>query len=169
MGSDTSSRRQIPAIRTTEGTHPAGSEWTRNPIPDRDYYFSGPLGLSGHGPFSWNIIDEYRLPELADGDYTLSWRWDCEGSQQVWANCADITIIGGSPAPPPAQRLRQSQRLHRCPHQHPPTSVRSMSPCAAIAASLARTSRVARRMVVAGSLQAREATRPGATIPRRPS
>jgi len=101
-GSDTSSRREIPAIRTTEGTHPAGSQWTRNPIPDRDYYFPAPLGLSGHGPFSWNIIDEYRLPELADGDYTLSWRWDCEGSQQVWANCADITIIGGSPAPPPA-------------------------------------------------------------------
>jgi len=100
-GSDTSSRREIPALRTTEGTYPSGSEWTRNPIPDRDYYFDGPLGYSGHGPFSWNLIDEYYLPQLPSGDYTLSWRWDCEGSQQVWANCADITIVGGGPTPAP--------------------------------------------------------------------
>merc|ERR1711998_723263 len=105
-GSDKSSRREIPAVRSTVGTFPAGSEWTRNPIPDRDDSpISPPLGLIGHGPFSWNIIDEYTLPaDLPNGDYALSWRWDCEESPQIWANCADITVTGGgppSPSPPP--------------------------------------------------------------------
>lgn len=107
-GSDKSSRREIPATRSTVGTFPAGSEWTRNPIPDReDSPISPPLGLIGHGPFSWNIIDEYAIPaDLPSGNYALSWRWDCEESPQIWANCADITITGGgppspSPAPPP--------------------------------------------------------------------
>jgi len=101
-GSDKSSRREFTATRTTEGTYPSGSEWTKNPIPDRDYYFDGPLGYTGHGPHSFNLVDEYQLPNLPSGDYTLSWRWDCEGSQQVWANCADITIQGGGPSPAPA-------------------------------------------------------------------
>merc|ERR1711865_1171548 len=56
----------------------------------------------GHGPFSWNIIDEYAIPaDLPSGDYALSWRWDCEESPQIWANCADITITGGGPPSPP--------------------------------------------------------------------
>jgi len=95
-GSDKGSRREIPALRTSVGTHPVGSEWTRNPIPDRQEFFTPPLGLYGHGPFPWNIVDKYAVPQLANGDYTLSWRWDCEETQQVWANCADITIQGGS-------------------------------------------------------------------------
>jgi len=104
-GSDKSSRREIPAKRGSVGTFPAGSEWTRNPIPDRsDSPLTPPLGLVGHGPFSWNIIDEYAIPaDLPSGDYALSWRWDCEESPQIWANCADITITGGGPpAPTPA-------------------------------------------------------------------
>jgi len=102
-GSDKSSRREISAKRTSVGTFPAGSEWTRNPIPDRsDSPLTPPLGLIGHGPFSWNIIDEYAIPaDLPSGDYALSWRWDCEESPQIWANCADITITGGGPPSPP--------------------------------------------------------------------
>jgi hypothetical protein len=30
---------------------------------------------------------------LPAGEYVLSWRWDVEQSPQVWANCADITIV----------------------------------------------------------------------------
>lgn len=102
QGSDKSSRREIPAVRSSVGTFPAGSEWTRNPIPDReDSPISPPLGLIGHGPFPWNIIDEYAIPaDLPSGDWALSWRWDCEESPQIWTNCADITIVNGSPPSP---------------------------------------------------------------------
>jgi len=99
-GSDTHSRREIQARRTRVGTFPIGSEWTMNPIPDREEFFTPPLGLFGHGPFAWNIIDEYQIPRLTPGDYTLSWRWDCEESPQIWTNCADITIVDG-PFPTP--------------------------------------------------------------------
>jgi hypothetical protein len=150
---------EIPRLTVTEGTHPAGSEWARNPIPtclmmDRSECaglqddeliqcaqsaagygiaqcppnmteFDEPLpGLSGHMPFwlsqispdvpQWSnvvaplsgqismgfpfsIIDEVVVPEdLPEGDYLLSWRWDCEQSSQVWQNCADIRVVAKS-------------------------------------------------------------------------
>ena len=35
-----------------------------------------------------------RVPaHLASGEYVLGWRWDCELTAQVWAACADITIV----------------------------------------------------------------------------
>ena len=35
-----------------------------------------------------------RVPaELPAGEYVLGWRWDCEMSSQVWASCADITLV----------------------------------------------------------------------------
>ena len=55
-----------------------------------------PCQCSGWGIgdlFRLEIVDTLRLPEdLAAGDYVLGWRWDCEESTQVWANCADVTI-----------------------------------------------------------------------------
>jgi len=42
--------------------------------------------------FKFNIIDKVQVPDLAPGDYVLSFRWDTEQTPQVWANCADITI-----------------------------------------------------------------------------
>lgn len=33
FGGDEKNRTAIPAVRTTEGTYPAGSQWTKNPIP----------------------------------------------------------------------------------------------------------------------------------------
>merc|ERR1712232_980532 len=50
-------------------------------------------------PFS--IYDRVKVPNLPDGDYTLSWRWDCDVTKQVWLNCGDITIKGSSPVPTP--------------------------------------------------------------------
>ena len=39
------------------------------------------------------ITDRVRIPQgLAPGDYVLSWRWDCEETAQIWANCADVVI-----------------------------------------------------------------------------
>merc|ERR1712054_476091 len=43
--------------------------------------------------FSFNIIDRVQIPaDLTPGDYVLSFRWDCEQTPQIWANCADVTI-----------------------------------------------------------------------------
>ena len=47
--------------------------------------------------FPFSIVDLILVPEdLEEGDYLLSWRWDCEQSSQVWQNCADIRIVNGS-------------------------------------------------------------------------
>lgn len=133
----------IQASRTSLGTFPADSQWTRNPIapcwgdvggastpfqfpeinqckrtqfpailqdvvPARPPYFPLP-GLYGYGVgsigraiawdyftdrFKFHIVDKVHVPEeLPAGEYVLSWRWDVEQSPQVWANCADITIV----------------------------------------------------------------------------
>ena len=40
-----------------------------------------------------NIVDKVIVPKyLAAGEYLLSWRWDAEQSNQIWQNCADVTI-----------------------------------------------------------------------------
>jgi hypothetical protein len=40
------------------------------------------------------IVDEVTIPKhLAEGEYVLGWRWDCEQSPQVWASCADVVIV----------------------------------------------------------------------------
>jgi hypothetical protein len=44
--------------------------------------------------FRFNIIDTVEVPaDLPSGEYMLSFRWDCEQTSQVWAQCADITVI----------------------------------------------------------------------------
>jgi len=43
--------------------------------------------------FRFNIIDTVEVPaNLPIGDYMVSFRWDCEQTPQVWAQCADITV-----------------------------------------------------------------------------
>lgn len=57
----------------------------------------------GHDPLhkqdlfhDYSVVDRLVLPEdLPEGDYLLSWRWDCEETTQIWQNCADIHISGG--------------------------------------------------------------------------
>lgn len=45
------------------------------------------------GNFNYYFVDQLQVPShLTAGDYTLSWRWDCEETPQVWNSCADITI-----------------------------------------------------------------------------
>jgi hypothetical protein len=64
---------------------------------------------SGHGFLvgesnAFSIMDEVQVPNTP-GDYVLSWRWDCEQTDQVWNSCADITVaahIPPTPAPTPA-------------------------------------------------------------------
>lgn len=49
---------------------------------------------SGQFPFDVQIVDAVKVPaHLAPGEYVLGFRWDCEKSAQVWASCADITVV----------------------------------------------------------------------------
>lgn len=49
------------------------------------------VGIEG---FSYSIMDEVKIPDdLEEGDYFLSWRWDCEQSPQIWQQCADIRLV----------------------------------------------------------------------------
>jgi hypothetical protein len=44
--------------------------------------------------WNFNIVDLVEVPaDIEPGEYVMSWRHDCEQSAQVWASCADITII----------------------------------------------------------------------------
>jgi len=49
---------------------------------------------------AFSIVDKVVVPNLPDGTYMLSWRWDCEQTAQIWQNCADIEIKGDAPKPP---------------------------------------------------------------------
>merc|ERR1719152_217349 len=122
-GANESSRTAIPAIRTSTGTFPANSQWTRNPIPA----CKGPLGGGGgakggdcagsqfppplpgvygfYAPTlanpwaktrldSWSVVDKVLVPaSLPAGDYVLSYRIDCEQTPQVWNQCADVRLV----------------------------------------------------------------------------
>jgi len=94
-----STRVATAAVRVTEGTVPAGSTWARNPLPNEPDWpeWPPPGGYWGHQNIPFNIFDRVKVPaHLAAGTYSLSWRWDCEQTKQVWANCADVEIVSGA-------------------------------------------------------------------------
>merc|ERR1712039_997758 len=108
------------AMRTSTGTFPPNSQWTRNPIPGcynektgpfangADGVCSGPQfpppapGLYGFSPIpilgfaqmpDHHIVDLVQVPRnIASGDYVLSFRYDCEQTSQVWNQCGDVRI-----------------------------------------------------------------------------
>lgn len=41
----------------------------------------------------YQIVDLVKVPDLPVGDYALSFRWDCEQTPQIWAQCANIKIV----------------------------------------------------------------------------
>merc|ERR1712118_59426 len=52
------------------------------------------FGIEG---FSFSVMDKVKVPEhLEEGEYLLSWRWDCEQSPQIWQQCADIRLLKAS-------------------------------------------------------------------------
>jgi len=72
---------------------PPGMTQFPEPLPGVSGY-SGAYANRQGLPFS--IVDEVQVPaELEAGDYLLSWRWDCEQTQQIWQNCADVRIVVG--------------------------------------------------------------------------
>merc|ERR1719469_1113641 len=109
---DVPGRVAIPAIRTGSGTTPAGSQWTRNPIPgcsdlncSNGPEFAPPVPGAYGFKFGHagdlkrlHIVDRVKVPAgLAPGDYVVSFRWDCEETPQVWNTCSDIRISAGVP------------------------------------------------------------------------
>jgi len=61
------------------------------------------MGFLIGGPTAFSIVDEVQVPS-EKGEYVLSWRWDCEETDQVWNSCADIVItdnVPPTPAPTP--------------------------------------------------------------------
>ena len=73
-------RTEILAARTREGTFPRDSQWTKVPL-------EPPHQLA-------QVFDYIEVPvDLEAGQYVLSFRWDCQGSPQIWNACANINII----------------------------------------------------------------------------
>jgi len=55
--------------------------------------FDDGAGAGIGGRFNWSIQDMVQIPaDLEPGAYSLSWRWDCEETPQVWNSCSDIII-----------------------------------------------------------------------------
>ena len=49
--------------------------------------------LYGYGDVPAVLVkDQLKIPATLNGDYVLSWRWDCEQTDQIWSTCADITV-----------------------------------------------------------------------------
>jgi len=117
FGEDESTRFEFPAVRTDKGTTPYGSQWTKNPIPaciggkggyrykdgacpeglqftpPREDLFGFGINVNHTETFKFSIIDQLIVPRTLDeGDYVLSFRWDCEQSPQVWNTCASIIV-----------------------------------------------------------------------------
>ena len=47
----------------------------------------------------FSMVDKLHVPaDLPAGDYSLSWRWDCEQTPQVWNSCSDVTVEAGAGA-----------------------------------------------------------------------
>eukprot|EP00111_Clytia_hemisphaerica_P010894 TCONS_00031897-protein len=117
-GEDKSTRIEVPAVRTDKGTFPLGSQWTKNPIPACNGRNGGVLtttpcpngtqfpavapDLQGYGfyihepgrHFPFTIIDLVQIPkDLEEGEYVISFRWDCEQSPQVWNTCANVRLL----------------------------------------------------------------------------
>lgn len=49
-------------------------------------------GGKGFGRFEFTMVDRLQVPVVPPGEYSVSWRWDCEETPQVWNSCADIII-----------------------------------------------------------------------------
>ena len=92
-----------------------GAPWIRNPIPACHLKSSG-NGECGAPQFPpppgcdetcWGssdnhtlglvlpvIVNEVVVPaELPAGRYVLGFRWDCEGTSQIWASCSDVALV----------------------------------------------------------------------------
>merc|ERR1712223_591909 len=78
---DYSKWEEVPAIRTTEGTYPPGSEWTK-------------ITVEANKAKGWGFKDYVQVPDdIEAGSYILSFRWDSQRTPQIWSNCANIEVV----------------------------------------------------------------------------
>merc|ERR1712190_661506 len=73
----------------------SGSSKGRGTCPGATQFPEPMPGMSGFGKsiFRFSVVDQVMVPaDLEPGEYLLSWRWDCEQSDQVFQNCADVLI-----------------------------------------------------------------------------
>jgi hypothetical protein len=118
---DKNNRSEFTPLRTTNGTFPAGSQWSRNAVPacgidggvlNFDCLFAKPefappadevfgfwgVHNFGNSIFGWgrvhtvSIVDRLTVPEVTPGEYVLQLRYDAEQTSQVWNSCADVRI-----------------------------------------------------------------------------
>lgn len=52
-----------------------------------------PINQPINQPTNKTRYDQLLVPTVAAGEYVLGFRWDAEGSAQVWQACADVTIV----------------------------------------------------------------------------
>mgnify|MGYP001184049935 CR=1 FL=1 len=92
---------------------------TMFPAPFKDG--AGGVGYLTQRSLHYSIVDKVRVPQ-EEGEYVLSWRWDCEESDQVWMSCADVEI---------AAMRRSTFRIHdtliTCGLKPPDASRQNMS------------------------------------------
>jgi len=97
-------RNPIPGWKCASGSPHSGGFGGigGNPSDCQEFNFHPPqpslagYGYSEHGQeksFKWAIVDKVQIPAGLNGDYVLSWRWDSEQTEQVWAHCADVKIV----------------------------------------------------------------------------
>ena len=83
--------QRIKAVRTRRGTFPEGSEWAKIELPDPP---TSGVTWKVAKYANWAFKDKVHIPaDLETGQYVLSFRWDCQGSPQVWSACANINIV----------------------------------------------------------------------------
>ena len=122
-------RSEFKPTRSREGTHPRGSQWSKNPVSLCGDASEGVGGVFDEGcnttkyptqfpPVApgafgfWgiyklgtplagigrlhelSIIDRVQVPtNLGEGLFTVSFRYDCEQTSQVWNSCGDVEIV----------------------------------------------------------------------------
>jgi len=77
---------------TTTHLHP-GQKPTECPTGVQyETLWDGGAGAGIGGSFMFSMVDRLQVPDVEPGQYSVSWRWDCEETPQVWNSCADIII-----------------------------------------------------------------------------
>lgn len=74
FGDDEMNRTAIPASRVSQGTNPAGSQWTKNPIPACGGEAGGAPGGGQHVPF-WNDCSKAQFEPPLKGLVTPHPKW----------------------------------------------------------------------------------------------
>jgi hypothetical protein len=114
IADDETSRTAYAAVDLRTGTVPAGSTRRRNPIPNEPDWpeWPPPGGFAwGHQNIPFNIFDQVQVPpDVALGDYTLSWRWDCEQTPQVRTHAYTHTHA--------RTRTHRHTHIHKHTHRH---------------------------------------------------